>query len=236
MGFGILFIGYFLVLNFAYAQFTDAIAATVMLYALYKLSYLNREFKIASYFTMLFSILGLFELAVGGLEIFSVITPNAALNSSVSIVRSFTVGMMTVFMLRGMGSVAKEVGISSLSEKCGRLLTFSAILYPLLILLECGGLGSFIDPYILAYASVILIFAELVLISLNLTAIYTCYMRICMPDEEAEESEKKSRFGFVNAMREHQEMRNREYAEYRLEKLRKRAEKIKEKQNVKKKK
>ena len=61
-------------------------------------------------------------------------------------------------------------------------------------------------------------------------------MRICLPDEVAEECEKKSRFGFVNAMREHQEMRNKEYAEYRLEKLRKRAEKIKEKQNVKKKK
>ena len=236
MGFGVLFVGYFLVLNFAYSQFTDAIAATVMLYALYKLSYLNREFKIATYFAMLFSLVGLLELSVGGLEIFSVINPDAAFNSAVSIARSFAVGLTTVFMLRGMCEVAREVGITSLGDKCKSLYCLSAVLYPLLILLECGGLGAFVDPYILAYASVLLIFVELVAIALNLTAVYTCYMRICMPGEEAAEGEKKSRFGIVNAFREHQEMRNREYAEYRIEKFKKRAEKIKEKQNVSKKK
>ena len=57
-----------------------------------------------------------------------------------------------------------------------------------------------------------------------------------MPGEESHEApEKRSKFGIVNAMRDHQKMRAEEYAEYRLEKIKKRADKAKEKQNGRKK-
>ena len=52
----------------------------------------------------------------------------------------------------------------------------------------------------------------------NLTAIYGCYMRICMPGER-DLPERESRFGFINAARRYQEKKQREYAEYRLGKL-----------------
>ena len=48
MGFGTLFIGYFLLLNLTYYGFTDVIAASVMLLGLYKLSGVNKYFKAAA--------------------------------------------------------------------------------------------------------------------------------------------------------------------------------------------
>jgi hypothetical protein len=41
MGFGMLFIGYFLLINITYFEYTDIIAAMLMLMAAYKLSFVN---------------------------------------------------------------------------------------------------------------------------------------------------------------------------------------------------
>ncbi len=236
MGFGILFIGYFLNLNFAYYQFTDAIAAIIMLYALYKLSYLNRGMKLAVRLAALMAVLGIFELTVTALEMFYIIEYNTLLHFISAVSRNLIIGSMTAAMLLGMRDVAREVGLGALGERCRRLFSMTVVLYPILALLECGELGSFIDLRILVYASVIAIFLTLILTVLILAAIYGCYMRICMPGDEAHETpEKKSRFGIVNAMREHQKMRAAEYAEYRFEKMKKRAEKAKERQNGRKK-
>lgn len=236
MGFGILFIGYFLNLNFAYYQFTDAIAAIIMLYALYKLSYLNRGMKLAARVAMLYAVLGIFELAVAGLEMFYIIDHNALLYFISAVLRNMIIGVLTASMLYGMRDVAREVGLDALGERCRRLFSMTVVLYPVLALLECGELGDIIDVRVLVYASVIAIFLSLILTVLVLATIYSCYMRICMPGEESHETpEKRSKFGIVNALRDHQKMRAEEYAEYRLEKIKKRAEKAKEKQNVRKK-
>jgi hypothetical protein len=50
-------------------------------------------------------------------------------------------------------------------------------------------------------------------------------MKICMPDELTEKEDKKSRLGFVNKFKEHEEEKRREYAEYKLEQLRKKNQK-----------
>ena len=79
------------------------------------------------------------------------------------------------------------------------------------------------------------IIATLALIGVNLSVVFSAYYRICMPEDQGVEfKEKKSKFGFVNAFRAHEEEKQREYAEYKLDKMKKQAEKLKQKANKKK--
>ena len=62
MGFGLLFIGYFLLLNLTYYGYTDLICALVMFMALYKLQSVNKYFRFALIPTGLFGAVGMVEL------------------------------------------------------------------------------------------------------------------------------------------------------------------------------
>ena len=134
---------------------------------------------------------------------------------------------MTLMMLIGMRDVAAEVGLPVIRERCHRLSYTTVVIYALNIFLEIGQLASFIDMTVLLYIAVMAIFGTLVLVSFNLSQIYSCYAKICMPGED-DESNRKSRFGFVNAFRAHEKEKQREYLDYKMEKLRKRADKNRE--------
>ena len=224
MGFGTLFVGYFFVLNFPYCEFTDALAAIIMLYGLYKLSGINESFRRACYFSVAFVAFGLLELGIElyGMLFFTETSPG--LITVLSLLRHFIVGLTTAFMMLGIREVANEVGLGALKEKSTRGAYVSIGIYVISILLESASLAKFVDVKILAFASVFVILATFTVVIFNLVCIYSAYMRICMPDEKDME-EKESKFEFVNAFRRHEEEKSREYAEYRLEKLKKKQEK-----------
>jgi len=224
MGFGTLFIGYFFVLNFPYCEFTVAIAAFFMLYALYKLSSINEWFKLSAFASIAFAIFGVFELAVELYGTFFTLDPASFIFTVITLLRHLIVASVTVFMMFGIRDVAKEVGISSLAEKGNRAGFVAIAVYSLTLLLESTALASFLPNKFLAISYVFITLATLTLIVFNLTCIYSAYMKICMPEDE-EMEEKKSKFGFVNAFRKHEEEKSREYAEYKLEKIRKKQEK-----------
>lgn len=228
MGFGILFIGYFLLLNFAYSAFTDAIAGAIMLYGLYKLSGINRGFRYASLAAGGFTALGVAKLLCEVLELFSLIPHSELLVSVLAIIKCVAVGGVTVLTLLGMKEVSAEVGLSELSEKCLRTSILALPVYVLSLTLEVLGLFSLTEFTALVVISVISIVLSLTLEVIVLIRIYACYMRICMPEDvKMEVEDKPSRFGFVNAFRRHEEERQKEYAEYKLEKMRRSAEKKK---------
>ena len=104
------------------------------------------------------------------------------------------------------------------------------------IALETGALGAF-NLKVVALIGYLILISTLILIAINLSSIHTCYVRICMPGDEKPKApkEKKSRFGFVNAFRHHEEEKRREYYEYKLEKLKAHSEKQKNKTDEKKK-
>ena len=216
MGFGILFVGYFLLLNFAYSYFTDAVAGAVMLYAFYKLSGVNRSFKRAALTAGGFTLFGLCELLV---SVFSSLLPFEYITTVFSVIammRHLLVFALTFFMLSGIKDVALEVDLPYLAKRCVRNVYFALPVYTLSLILEAGELASFIDPRILVtlyFISLVLTFA---IISLNLVQIYTAHMRIYLPEEEKEDS---SHFEFVNAFRRHEEEKSKEYAEYKLGKI-----------------
>lgn len=227
MGFGTLFIGYFLLLNIAYYSFTDVIAALIMSMGLYKLSPVGKPFKYAFYSSIAFSALGFFEFILEIIRMFSPTSSFDELFSFISIPRYTLIALTSVMMLTGIRDVAKEVKLTSLYKRASFMIAPTGALYVLLALLEVP--LSFIEnAKPLAVMSVLLLLFGFIAVIINLTLIYKAYMKICMPDEK-DMPLKPSKFDFVNKFRERSEEKNREYAEYKIEKLKKKAEKRRKK-------
>lgn len=224
MGFGTLFIGYFLLLNLTYYGFTDVIAAAIMLLGLYKLSSVNKQFRMAATATAVFLLFSLGEFGIAAYEIFAGRIDSPALVSLVSVVRCLLIGSFTFFMLKGIESVAKEVDVENIPKKASRLSKLTSIIYAAWIVLEAP--LSFINDYVLAVLSLVTILTTIALLVVNLTVIYGCYMRICMPGEE-NLTDKPSRFAFVNEYRSRKAERDREAMEERMKLMKERSQKKK---------
>lgn len=216
MGFGILFVGYFLLLNFAYAYFTDALAAAVMLYALYKLAYLNDGFKNAFRTSVGFLVFGLCELGMSFAELLLPTVDLAILFGARAILRHLLIFALSVFILDGVKKVAKEVDLPYLAKRCVRNVWLTLAACVLSVILEATSLTSFVEARVIVGLYLISIVFTIAVTSLNLVQIYGAHMRIYLPENDAE---KESKFGFVNAFRRHEEEKSREYAEYKLEKM-----------------
>ncbi len=217
MGFGTLFIGYFLLLNLTYYSITDVIAAAVMLLGLYKLSSVNAYFKAAAISASVFLAFSLGEFVIFAYGLFFSSIETAILVSCMSMVRALLIGAMTVIMLRAIYEVATEVSLEDVSQKAKKLAVISFATYLLRIVLEMP--IDFIGSYILAVASLITMLLTIALVIANLTVIYTCYMKICMPGDEDIMKDKPSRFAFVNEYRERRAERAAKEAEERLRHL-----------------
>ena len=162
------------------------------------------------------------------LEAFFSVQQPELLISVFAIVKCILAGALTLLSLWGMRDVSCEVGLSELSEKCMRTGVLALPVYVLNLTLEVLGLFSLEKFSALVVISVISIVLTLTLEVIVLLRIYSCYMRICMPEEkDADMEEKPSRFGFVNAFRRHEDEKRKEYAEYKLEKMKKAVEKRK---------
>ncbi len=218
MGFGILFIGYFLLLDIAYYFYTDIIAAVVMMLALYKLSEINRPFKQAMWLALGFSVFALAEFAIELFCTFSFVPNEAVIHSCVAVVRYGILLALSALMLCGMRDVANEVGLAKISEKSRKLVYTSAFVYTLDIILEASVLSNIVDVTILVTLSMAALIATLIVTAMVLIEIYHCYMRICMPGQDKDET--MSRFEFVNRFREHEAARAKEYADYKRERQR----------------
>lgn len=220
MGFGTLFIGYFLLLNLTYFGFTDVIAASVMLLALYKLSPVNKHFKTGAVASGVFLAFSLCEFGISAYEMFFGAIGSPLLVTLLSIVRAVAVCTLTVLILLGIEAVAREVDVEELPTKAKKLVVATLVIYTMWIALEAP--ISFMSDYVLAVLSLLTILATLALIILNLTVIYTCYMKICMPGDEDVTKEKPSRFAFVNEYRARKAEREEKLRIKREEKRRKR--------------
>ena len=226
MGFGTLFIGLFLLLNFVYPGFTDAIAALVILYGAYQLSSVNRAFRLGAIFTAVFCAFGVFEL---GYEIYDMFfeygESSAVIVSVISILRYAAIAPLSLFLLLGMRDVANEVKLRALSIKCERVAIMTLPIYALSILFELFGIIGIFGSAVLNISAVFLLVANFTVIVMTLMCTYTCYSRIYMPGKPERDEKKESRFAFVNSMRRHQEEKQREYAEYKLERYKQAQEK-----------
>lgn len=228
MGFGTLFVGYFLLLNIAYFTYTDAIAAVIILLGLYKLRTVNKPFSAAMWVSLGFAVFGCAELVLEVCGTFAYIPHEEAVYSAIATVRYGVLLALSYLTLTGMGAVAREVGLGKISDKAMRLRYAAAFIYTLDIILEASALSRIIDVKILVTLSVAAILATLIVTAAVLVEIYRCYMRIYMPGDE-DMSPKRSKFKFIQDFREHEEQKQREYAEYKLSVQKKKQEKRKKK-------
>ncbi len=215
MGFGTLFIGYFFLINISYYAYTDIIAGLVMLLGLYKLSEFNKSFKYGSYTAIGFSVMAFAEICISMVSLFGSFGFINISAPYVSSARYVVIFILTYFILRGIGEIAKEVEANALYQTsrasltlCPVFLVYSAMELPFIATI----FGRFL-PYI--YFALIL---SVVIFTLsNLTTIYKAYMQICMP-EDLERAPKSSKFEFMNKFYDSIEKKSQEYAKFRLEK------------------
>jgi len=234
MGFGTLFIGYFLLLNFVTASLTDAVSASLILYALYKLAPINREFKLASRIAVFFLAVGSAELLFWMFDfLFSIEIPSVIIILTGAL-KYLSVGALSFVMLRGMAKVSREVKLMPLCYRCEQVSYLTIPIFGVYFILQILGIFNLPFAKVLSVIAVIDIVCSLVLVAMVLYCIFCCYSKICMPSEKrVEYTEKESRIGFVNAFRRHEEEKQKEYAEYRLEKMRRKLEKKKSKEKAK---
>ena len=225
MGFGTVFVGYFLLLNISYFGFTDIIASLVMLMGFIRLSRFNREFLATAAIAGLFTAISLLEFvdAVSAM-FYPSFTLLSGIGDALSMVRYAVIGIMSAVMLLGIVRLAKEVDHAPLMARAKALIPFVSISYTLALLAD-----SPIMMLIPSYSAYIMFAVILVLIVVTVTVlitVYKAYMGICMPGDENPETEK-SRFGFINEMRKREEERKLEFAEDELKKFEKKARKNK---------
>lgn len=226
MGFGTLFIGYFLLLNIAYFSFTDLIMGLLLLLACYRLLSVNQYFKSAALTLIPFSALALFELIQEIITMFSPNLANETLTGILGMIRYIFIACFTFLILMGIETVANEVELPKLTDKARKVKVLSLLTFAFCTLLEIPGLDSIIDTKALSVIALILLILSFAVTVVALTAIYSAYMYICMPNEVIKK-DKLSRFGFVNKFREYESRKQREYAEYRLDSMKKKNQKKK---------
>lgn len=222
MGFGTFFIGYFLLLDITYYLLTDVIAAAVMTLGLARLSHFNRGFKAAFAVAGIFVVFALAEFGFGAYDmLFSRLSPTVV--SYIAIARNLILCILTFTAFEGMREVAAEVGLAELAKKC-RITSYVAMpIYILAIASETPSIFAFASAQVAAVIGVISLIASFVFIIANLFTVYTCYAKICMPEDVDNEPKNKASEGkadsFLSSYKRQKAEREAAHAEYKKQRL-----------------
>lgn len=209
MGFGWLFIGYFvttmMVIN-PYGYLIRPIGYAIMLYAFSRLKDYHRDF----WYALAGSVL---MLGIAGVMAFDGLF--AVFSESVTYVLGYAemIGSLVFHTLLffGIRAIAKETEVEKISFAATRNFIFFAVYNLLYAVAKLP--FAFAEEYakMMSAPVLLLYFACLVL---NLIMIFSCYMRIC-DVADVDMAQKPSRFAFVNRMRaESEERRAQKQAMY----------------------
>ena len=225
MGFGLLFIGYFLLLNLTNPGYTDLIAALITAMAFFKLSSVNKYFQMNIVPSVMLAAFGALELFAEFADMFGINMSEVA--SYLPAPRYLLIGIITIVMLLGIEDVAKEVDAIDTKFKAKIARPISFVLFPVCAVLEFPAITSLIPNGLpITIVGTATIIGTFLAIIYNLVTVYSAYMHICMPEDvDNTPKDKPSRFGIVNSFRRHEEEKQREYAEYKIDKMKKKAEK-----------
>ena len=227
MGFGILVIGYFLILNLPFYGATDLISGIIMTMAFYKLRTVNKYFSFAILPAVLFAIVGVPELiemmaSLFSLDLSVILTYTAA-------PRCLILCILSILMMKGIEKVSEEVEVYKTARNARNVQPFIYLVFGGMLILELPFTFGDESKW-LGVAGLIFLLGCFALVLYSLTVIYSAYKWICMPEDvDNDTAEKPSRFGIINSFRAHQEQKSREYAEYKLEKMKNKTSKKKRK-------
>ncbi len=215
MGFGLLFLGYFLLVNITFYGYTDLFCGMVLLYALSRLSVYNKPLKIAFYIAVGFTVYAIPEFLLSMLELFPPVPLGFAnVMDALLPVRYLVLLALTVTLLWGVRKVAKEVELQKLAERIDCILIVPALANLMMAVLSIKPLITGIETQTALGLTLIALTLFLLSLGLTLYVIYTAYMRICLP-EDVDMPEKPSRFAFINRYRQRRDERAAEEARER---------------------
>ncbi|MBQ5800748.1 MAG: hypothetical protein IIW20_02585 [Clostridia bacterium] len=233
MGFGTLFVGYLIGMNFAYQGFTDIISYCFIFYALLLLFRHNSYFKKSFY--------AIIPLCVSGLLyfVFELINflgirhglDTTLINSYYSILSAILKLVYTAFLLKGIEVLSNELDIQTIRVKAFRNRLFTYLYYALLVFVELshdGRLASFARYAFLP----VMLFGFVVLI-LNAALFYSSYMWICLEGDEDMER-KESSIGFIRNMQKKTDSFEEKLVEKKKEEKMRKADKKSSKKGKKK--
>ena len=212
MGFGLLFIGYFVatLMSFhMFGAFVSVVGYGIIIGASLKLSKYNNFFRLLSVgAAAMMAVYAIIAVSDIGDFLYSemLISKNIFTDTFDSVLEYVDIAanfFFVVALLFSIRSIAKETEVFKLVYNSTRNLTFWCVYYVLILI---GRLPfPFTEDYIAAFGpfSIALYF---VCIVLNLVLIFSCYARIC-DENDVDMAQKPSRFKFVNRFREESEKR-----------------------------
>ena len=229
MGYGLLFLGYFLLVNITFYGYTDLFCGMVLLYALSRLSVYNKPLRVAFYIAVGFTVYAIPEFLLSLLELF----PPAPLGftnvmDALLPVRYLLILALTVAVLWGVRTMAKEVALTKLSERIDCILIVPILANLMMAVLSIKPLITGMQAQTALGLTLIALTLFLVSVGLALYSIYTAYMRICLP-EDVDMPERPSRFAFINRYRQRRDERAAEEAREREALLRRKLQNKKRK-------
>lgn len=216
MGFGILFLGYFIagIVFVGYLSVANLLGGAVMIFALLKLREYNKSFNLplviilaGSLFYAFLSVVDIFKWV--GHPIITFGTTSALVVEIADMVLKFAINATLLWAIR---EIAKETEIGKIYVASTRNFVFFCILFTLQIVSKL----PFAMTQRLGIVSVLLMLA---LVVLNLILIFSCYMNICDSDD-VDMARKRSRFAIVNKFRDEMD-RRREAADAERERIKK---------------
>ena len=228
MGFGILFLSYFLAF-FVPLSYLHVIGYAGVAWALYKLGDYRPALCKAAWWLIPLGACCLYHVTGSVLELlpyFGMAAPelpfiNKTVTAAVSIVESAMILCFHFALLRALRSFAAELELPAIAKRADWGLWRVGVqvsTYIVALSLELAGFGLQLTSTHTRLSS--LLFdagAELALIALllqfawaafNLINLFTCYMYIC-PEGDEDMERKPSRFGFVNDIRDKMDERDR---------------------------
>ena len=239
MGFGYLFLGYLISLNFfVYPYLTLLPATLLMLTGMLRLSLYNRPLREATWAlyptavaaVLAFVLEGGRFLGVMGLSLYE------SLSAYLSPLFLIMLAIFTDRLLVGLSMLGKETELPKVQFAATRNRLFSLVAY--LSYLICS-LPVKTDWYasIVAHAWAPVLLLRLIVTFMNAFLIYSCYMQICLP-EDVDMPRHKTGIGFLDAWNEKMDAREEAAQAEKKQALadlyHEREKKYKEKQNQKK--
>ncbi len=243
MGFGLLFIGYLMtfLLSMAgsYGCYPAIVGCIVMLYAATKLVEYEPRFKYVFFSIIPMSLCVAFDLSAAVSALMGSDMPGFLSWSVTADIVKYAKFVFElsfhVLLLTSVASIASETGVDKTAHAAWRNLIIYAVYFVTAVVASFLPGDLPVSPYLfIAQFALYLIW-----MILNAIALFSCYMRIC--DEGDQEMKvKPSRFGFVNRLREEYDRREanaqKTQRDYREQKMKKRAEYLKNNSNHKRKK
>lgn len=211
MGFGLLFIGYFIALLIFLGALSPCrvIGGIIMAWAAAKLSRYHRAFTALFWLSAVSAVLyGVrmvsdLPLWITGKALYPPIVTTVLSIVDIPLTFAFHMGL-----LWAIHAIAKETEV----EKAVLASVRNMIFYVLVLLLQ---LLSFIDTAVTRNLDVVAVLISFVLSVLNLILIFRCYAQICDSDD-VEMKQKESRLAFVNQYREEMAQKQKKAAEKEL--------------------